>query len=121
MFSQSVFMKDSTDTTFRDEFDLSTGMVGDWLEGYNLLETVKDKINQFLSDVENGTTQEELHDQQKMLVLWVKSKRQINLNDIWTDVDRVPTTSNKIGGTKHHFIPFQNNVLIKLRNKKLPV
>jgi len=154
MFSQSVFMKDSTDTTFRDEFDLSTGMVGDWLEGYNLLETVKDKINQFLSDVENGTTQEELHDQQKMLVLWVKSKRQINLNDVWTDVDRVPTTSNKIGGTKHHFIPFQNSkylitalsniafsdhvrenqytqttsfnsfvldVLIKVRNKKLPV
>lgn len=44
-----------------------------------------------------------------MAVLWIKSKRQINLNDVRTNVNRIPTASNEIGGTKQQLIPLQNS------------
>ena len=67
-----MFMKGATNSSFCDEFDLSTGMKGDHQEGSDLLDIVKGKINNFLADVGSDGTQEELHDQHRMAVLWVK-------------------------------------------------
>ena len=55
-FNKSVLLKGRTNTLFRDEFELSTNMLGD------LFETVKSRTNMFLADVQKGTKAEELFD-----------------------------------------------------------
>jgi len=51
MFAQSVFMKGMTNSTYHDEFDLITGMIRDQLEGCDLLDIVKGKVNKCLANV----------------------------------------------------------------------
>lgn len=54
MFAQSVFMKGMTNSTYHDEFDLITGMIRDQLEGCDLLDIVKGKVNKCLANVGSG-------------------------------------------------------------------